>query len=61
MRLSCDTVAFDNNHHGAFVMLGSETADQIEKSDVLPWVSNSYITHGISPKAHVLLLNIDVT
>ena len=33
-------------------------AHQIEKSDVLPWVRNSYITRVISPKAHVLLLNI---
>ena len=30
----------------------------MEKSDVLPWVTNSYITNVISHWAHVLLLNI---
>ena len=34
-------------------------AHQIEKSDVLPWVRQSYITHFISPNIHVLILNID--
>ena len=33
-------------------------AHQIEKSDVLNWMINSYITHVISPKSEVLLLNI---
>ena len=33
-------------------------AHQIEKSDVLDWMIHSYITHVISFKAHVLLLNI---
>ena len=32
-------------------------AHQIEKSDVLPCVRNSYVTHVKSPKAHVILLN----
>ena len=30
----------------------------MEKSDVLPWIRNSYITHVISTKAHILLINM---
>ena len=33
-------------------------AHQIGKQAVLPWVRNSYISHIISPKTHVLLLII---
>ena len=33
-------------------------AHQIGKPDVLPWVRYSYITDVISPKTHVLILNI---
>ena len=40
------------NHQAKFL------ANQIEKSDVLPWVRYSYLTHIISPRAHVLSINI---